>query len=99
MIRRKWTVREIALGVAFLAALMGILTFYVWYQTESVRLGMEIARRRGDILALKEEIQKLQIRKTFLLAPERVEKIAREELGLVDPKPEEIIYGRRAVSH
>ncbi len=99
MIRRKWTVREIALGVAFLAALMGILTFYVWYQTESVRLGMEIARRRGDIQALKEEIQKLQIRKTFLLAPERVEKIAREKLGLVDPKPGEIIYGRRASSH
>ena len=98
MIRRKWTVREIALGVALLAALMGILTFYVWYQTESVRLGMEIAKRRGDIQALKEEIQKLQIRKTALLAPERVEKIAREKLGLVDPKPEEIIYGRRTVS-
>ena len=35
---------------------------------------------------------RLELRKAELLAPGRVEKIAREELGLVDPKPDEIIY-------
>ena len=98
MIRRKWTVREITLGVAFLAAVLGILTFYVWYQTESVRLGMEISRRRELIRTLTEEIQKLQIKKTALLAPDRVEDIARKRLGLIDPKATDIFYGKKAAS-
>ncbi len=93
MIRRKWSPREIALGAAFLMALVGLLTFYVWYQTEAVRLGVEIGKREEEIKALKNDILRLELRKAALLTPERVDKIAREDLGLVDPKLGEIIYG------
>lgn len=92
MIRRKWTHREIGLGVGFLLAMIGLLTFYIWYQTEAVRLGFEIGRRREDISSLKNDIQELKLKKTTLLAPERVETIARDKLGLVDSPPEDIIY-------
>lgn len=93
MIRRKWSPREIALGAAFLLALVALLTFYVWYQTEAVRLGVDIGKREEEIKAIKNDILRLKLEKATLLSPERVEKIAREVLGLVDPKSGEIIYG------
>jgi cell division protein FtsL len=90
--RKKWSPREIALGGAGLVAVLGLLTFYVWYQTEAVRLGLDIARVETEIKALQDDIARLELRKAALLEPRRVEKIAREKLGLVDPKPAEIIY-------
>jgi cell division protein FtsL len=92
MIRRKWSAKEIALGAAFLLALVGLLTFYVWYQTEAVHLGIEAGRREAEIKALRDDIRRLELRKASLLSSGRVEKIAREGLGLVDPKPDEIVY-------
>ncbi len=97
--RRKWSPKEIGLGAAGLVAVLGLLTFYVWYQTEAVHLGRAMAKVETDIKALRDDIARLELRKAELLAPGRVEKIAREELGLVDPKPDEIIYKDGAVSH
>jgi cell division protein FtsL len=95
MIRRKWSAREIALGTAFLLALIALLTFYLWYQTEAVRLGIEIGKREQEIKSLKDEIRRLELKRAELLAPDRVERIAREALGLVDPAAGEIIYGSK----
>ena len=95
MVRRKWTAREIALGAAFLVAVVGILTFYVWYQTESVRLGIEVSKSQTRIRELRDEIRALEFRRAVLLDPGRVERIAREKLGMVDPRSEEIIYEER----
>ncbi len=92
MIRTKWTPREIGLGAALLAVVVFLMTFYVWYQTEAVRLGYDIGKARDEIRKLRDDIRGLELLKAKLLAPERVEKIARESLGLVDPKPEDIIY-------
>ena len=92
MVRRKWTLRGIALGAALLVAVIGTLTFYVWYQTESVKLGIDIGKGEDRIRKLEQAIETLKVRKAALLDPARVEKIARESLGLVDPKDDEIIY-------
>jgi cell division protein FtsL len=98
MIRRKWSPREIFLGAAFLLAMVALLTFYVWYQTEAVRLGVEIEKRGQEITALKNEIRRLELRKAALLSPDRVEKIARGPLGFVDPATGDIIYWSARVS-
>ncbi len=92
MIRRKWSPREIGLGAALLLALIGLLTFYVWYQTEAVHLGIEASRREAEIKALRDDIRRLELHKAELLSSGRIEKIAREDLGLVDPKTGEIVY-------
>ncbi len=94
MVRRKWSLKGIALGAAFFAATAAVLTFYVWYQTESVKLGLDIAACDNEIRRLEKAIEALELRKAALLDPARVERIARGELGLVDPKDEEIIYER-----
>jgi len=95
MLRRKWSPRGIALGAALLVAVIGTLTFYVWYQTESVKLGIDIGKSEDKIRELEQAIETLKLRKAALLDPARVEKIARESLGLVDPKDDEVIYEKR----
>jgi len=92
MIRRKWSTREILLGSAFLLAAVGLLTFYVWYQAEAVQLGLDTSNRLQKIKALEADIAKLELHKTALATPERIEKTAREKLGLIDAKPEDIIF-------
>lgn len=98
MIRRKWSPKEIALGGVFLLAVVGLLTFYVWYQTAAVHLGIEIGRRETEIRTLRDDILKLELKKTALLTPARVDKIARADLGLVDPRTGEIIYKDKPAS-
>ncbi len=98
MVRRKWTVKGLALGAALLVAVVGTLTFYVWYQTESVKLGIDIGKAEDRIRELEKTIEALKLRKAALLDPARVERIARESLGLVDPKDDEVIYEKKAPS-
>ena len=95
MVRRKWSPRGIALGAALLVAVMGTLTFYVWYQTESVKLGIDIGGNEDRIRELEQAVEALKMRKAALLDPARVEKIARESLGLIDPNDNEVIYEKR----
>lgn len=92
MVRRKWSLKGIALGAALAAAAIGILTFYVWYQTESVKLGLDIGRSDKRIRELEESIEALKLRRAALLDPGRVERIARDKLGLVEPIDDDIIY-------
>lgn len=94
MVRRKWNWKGIALGAAFFAVAGGVLTFYVWYQTESVRLGLEIAGNEDRIREIRESIEALKLRRASLLDPARVERIARDKLGLVDPDDAAIVYER-----
>ena len=92
MVRHRWSLRGIALGAALAVAGIGILTFYVWYQTESVKLGLEIGRSEKKIRELEESIEALKMCKAGLLDPGRVESIAREKLGLIEPVDDDIIY-------
>lgn len=98
MVRRKWSSRGIVLGAVLLVTVVGILTFYVWYQTESVKLGIDIGKSEDKIRELEKTIETLDLRKAALLDPGRVEKIARESLGLVDPKDDDVIYEKRDTS-
>lgn len=98
MVRRKWSAKGIALGAALLVAVIGTLTFYVWYQTESVKLGIDVGKAEDRIRELEKAIEALKLRKAALLDPARVEKIARESLGLVDPQDDDVVYEKRTSS-
>lgn len=99
MVRAKWQPREIFLGIGIFAAIILILTFYVWHQTEAVRLGLKIRDCEDRIKSVREDIQKLEIKKASLLSPQRVEKIARESLGLADPADQDVSYEGRTEKH
>ncbi len=69
-----------------------ILTFYVWHQMESVRIGYEEGELEDKVLNLRKEVESLESVKSSLLSLENVEKIAKEELKLVKPKEKQIVY-------
>ena len=92
MVNRKYDSKEIALGAAFLLFLLVIVTLYILYQTEAIQLGYKIAGLEDRVARMKEEIKKLETKKAGLLSPRRVERIARESLGLTDPKPAQVLY-------
>ena len=69
-----------------------ILTFYIWHQMESIRLGYEIGELEEKVLTLRSEVDELETEKSSLLSLDRVEKIAKEELNLIEPKKEQLVY-------
>ncbi len=92
MVRKKLSWKQILLGGGLVILFLINLTFYIWYQSESVRLGYQIHEMELKVEQLKEEIKKLETRKAALLSPERIDRLARENLNLTDPKPEQVIF-------
>jgi cell division protein FtsL len=93
MVHKKRTKKEIALGALSSFMIVLILTFYLWHITENTRLGYAIGSCENELKTLQEGVQKLEAIKAALLSLERVEKIAREELGLAEPRADQVIYG------
>jgi len=92
MIRKKISRRLIAFGIAGGIFAIFILTFYIWQQMESIRIGYEIGKLEERVADLEEEVKSLQVRKSSLLSLERVEKIAKKELKLVTPRKDQLVY-------
>jgi cell division protein FtsL len=92
MVRKKYQKKEILLATACLLLAVATLTFYIWHQAALISLGYQIGKLESDILRLEEDIKKLETHKASLLSLDRVDKIARDELNLVEPKEEQIIY-------
>jgi hypothetical protein len=91
MVRRKLGRKEILTGFAGSLLTIAVLTFYLWHSTENVRLGYAIGRAEEELRALRSDIRILETRKAARLAPAVVDRIAREELGLGDPREDQII--------
>ena len=68
------------------------LTFYIWHQAESVRIGYETKDLEDEIERLNDNIEQLETQKAFLLSLDRVEQIARQELGMAVPSENQIIF-------
>lgn len=77
----------VALGVLILAAALG----YVWQHIHVVRLGYEIERLREQQAALVQENKTLRLEMGQLRSLRRVEEIARTRLGMVTPKPGQVV--------
>jgi cell division protein FtsL len=92
MVRKKFSKKEIFLGIACILFALLILSLYVWHQTESVSLGYDSAELEYRVIQLEKEVEELETVKSSLLTLDRVESIAREELKLSEPKDKQIVY-------
>jgi cell division protein FtsL len=92
MVRKKLDRKEIAAAAGCILLAVATLTFYVWHQAAIIQIGYQTSRLEERMAGLNEDIKKLETDKAALLAPDRVDRIAREELRLVEPQPEQIIY-------
>ncbi|MCJ7830143.1 MAG: cell division protein FtsL, partial [Desulfobacterales bacterium] len=70
---------------------MAELLLYTWCRVQCVRLGYDIAReetRQQDLMALQHTVK---IELAHLKSPERIANIAKNQLGLNIPTPEQLI--------
>lgn len=91
MVRQRFTGRDIAIGISVVVFVVLILLFYIWHQAESVRLGYRTQELERELQRIREEIAGLEAEKTRLLAPDRVERIATEELGFIEVQDDQIV--------
>jgi cell division protein FtsL len=92
VVRKKFKKSEIALGLFFILTVVVILTFYIWHQIESVRLGYQINNLEAQVIALNKEVEELEAKKSSLLSLDNVERIAKKELKLKPAQEDQIIY-------
>ena len=92
MIRKKITKKEILIGIVSTLFIIALLTFYIWHQAETIRLGYKTGELEEDISNLKKEIEQLEAEKASLLSLERVEKIARKKLKMKPPEEQQIFH-------
>jgi cell division protein FtsL len=76
--------------LAGFAAVVTAATAQVSLRNRLIRTGYEIGDRMAEIGRLEEENRKLRLEQSFLRSPERIERLARDKLGLVRPDPERI---------
>jgi cell division protein FtsL len=93
-VRRTWIrweslefVSSLALGVLMLVGAL----LYVWQHIHVVRLGYDIERLREHKAALVQENKVLRLEMGQLRSLKRVEEIARKRLGMVTPKPGQVV--------
>lgn len=92
MVRPKHPLRTIGAWVLAGGFIFGVLTFYLWHINENIRLGLETSQRQRELRLLREDVQKLQTRKTALLALDRVEQIARRDLKMTDARDDQFVF-------
>jgi cell division protein FtsL len=68
------------------------LIFYVWSRTHAVQMGYELNKVVREEQKLLEIQRSLNLELRNLTTLERVERIARKKFGLVDPRPNQVVY-------
>jgi len=68
------------------------LMFLVWSRSQITSLGYQISQANGEQTQLLKLNQKLKIEGASLRSLSRIESIAKEQLGLVNPEPQHMVF-------
>lgn len=77
------------LGLGILVFLFGLL--FAWQHFQCVRNGYQIEQLKAERGALEEWNHQLRLEQASLADPQRIDTLARQELGLVPPSAEQVI--------
>ncbi|MBM3311721.1 MAG: hypothetical protein FJY80_09450 [Candidatus Aminicenantes bacterium] len=92
MVHKKYSRRQLLMAAGASLVVMAVLTFYLWHLTENVRLGYAMGMSENERQKLEKDILNLKSVRESLATPGRVEKIARELLGLADLRDDQVAY-------
>ena len=93
-VKRNWRQRNIFTIIAALLWLLFSGFGYVWCRVQVVQLGYKLSGAHRIHTQLLNDSKKLHLELARLKAPERVERIAIERLGLNRPSKEQIVVLR-----
>jgi cell division protein FtsL len=77
--------------IIFMTIFLAELLFFTWCRVQSIGTGYEISRetqRHQDLINFQ---NKLKVELARLKSPERIAKIAKNQLGLIAPTPEQMM--------
>ncbi len=92
MITKKVNIKNLGLSIFAGFIVIFFLTFYIWHQAESVKIGYKTKDLEEEIERLRGDIEQLETHKASLLSLDRVEQIAKQELRMVFPSEKQIIF-------
>ncbi len=84
----------IFVALVLAAVFIACSLFYVWSHQQIITLGYETSQATREERELLQENKKLRLKLAALKAPGRIEKMASQELGLVNPQKEQLIIVR-----
>ena len=76
---------------SLLMALAFVLAFYVWQQTQSIRLGYSVDNCKKECEQWEQDNKALRLKINRLLSMERLDAVAKEK-KLINPDEKRIIY-------
>jgi cell division protein FtsL len=77
--------------LGFIALLLAVSLFFVWSRVQVTSLDYEISRLESTLRDVRQETSNLRLEAASLSNPERIERVARNELGLHLPSAEQVI--------
>lgn len=77
--------------LGFIALLLAVSLFFVWSRVQVTGLEYEISRLEGDLRDARKETSQLRLEAASLSSPDRIERVARRDLGLRLPVAEQVI--------
>lgn len=72
------------------AAIVIPLLIYVWQRVDFIRTSYSLEALNHEQQKLQEQNKEYILERSSLLAPDRIEKVARKQLGLSEPTPEDV---------
>jgi cell division protein FtsL len=78
-------------------AVLAVLTILLLYVTERigvVKVGYDIERLKEQRAKLERERDEMKVKLSSLTAPERIARVATEQLGMAPPKPGQVVLVR-----
>lgn len=75
----------------FIAVIMGISLFFVWSRLQVTNLEYDLSRLETRVRDMQQEGRKLSLEAASLRHPGRIEQVARAQMGLRLPVPEQVI--------
>ncbi len=82
--------RELRRFLIYGALVVVPLLAYVGQRVDFIRLSYKAGKFKQEKQQLLEAHKQLIVERSYLLAPDRIERLARQQLGLVDPAPEDV---------
>lgn len=77
--------------LGFIGLLSLVSVFFVWSRVQVTSLEYEISRIEENLRQSRQEMAQLTLEAATLSSAERIERVARNELGLRLPIPEQVI--------
>lgn len=73
-------------------AVMTLSLLYVWERVDLVQVGYRIQQLKAEYRILERENDELEVKVSALTSPERIARIATEQLGMMRPQPGQVVF-------